>query len=63
MHGVKHFIKTTGPPISAQAQPLPQGKLTTAKAELDRMEAMDIIQRSANPWTAPLNMVPKASNE
>ena len=60
-HGVKHFIKTTGPPISARARRLPPDKLSSAKAEFERMEAMGIIQRSASPWASPLHMVPKAS--
>ena len=60
-HGVEHFIKTTGPPISVRARRLPLDKLNSAKAEFNRMEEMGIIRRSNSPWASPLHMVRKAS--
>ena len=60
-HGVEHFIKTTGPPISVRARRLPPDKLNSAKAEFNRMEEMGIIRRSNSPWASPLHMVRKAS--
>ena len=60
-HGVEHFIKTTGPPISGRARRLPPDKLSAAKEEFNRMEAMGIIRRSSSPWASPLHMVRKAS--
>ena len=58
---MKHFIKTTGLPISAHDRCLPPDKLASAITEFDRMEAMGIIQHLASPWAASLHMVPKAS--
>ena len=60
-HGIEHFITTRGPPVHARARRLPPEKLTAAKSEFDRMEAMGIIRRSSGPWASPLHMVPKAS--
>ena len=60
-HQVEHFTTTKGSPIHARARRLPPEKLALAKAEFDRMEAMDIVRRSSSPWASPLHMVPKAS--
>ena len=59
--GVELFIKTIRPPISARARRLPPDKLSLAKEEFNRMEAMGIIRRSSSPWASPLHMVRKAS--
>lgn len=58
-HGVQHHISTSGPPIFASARRLPPDRLTTAKAEFDKMEKAGVVRRSNSPWSSPLHMVPK----
>ena len=58
-HGVKHFIKTQGPPVFAKPRRLDPEKLAAAKSEFERMEKAGIIRRSNSPYSSPLHMVKK----
>lgn len=62
-HGIEHFISTIGPPLHCRARRLAPEKLSLAKAEFAKMEAMGIIRRSDSPWASPLHMVEKKSGE
>ena len=60
-HSTQHFITTRGPPVHARARRLPPDKLTAAKSEFERMEAIGIIRRSSSRCTSQLHMVSKTS--
>ena len=59
LHGISHTIETTGRPVFAKARRLDPGKLQSAKAEFQELEAAGIIRRSNSPWASPLHMVKK----
>ena len=59
LHGVSHFIETTGRPVFAKARRLEPDKLKIAEAEFRSLEAAGIVRRSNSPWSSPLHMVPK----
>ena len=44
-HGVKHYIPTNGAPVQSRARRLDQEKLSVAKAELNKLEALGICYR------------------
>jgi hypothetical protein len=56
---VKHFIKTTGPPIASRFRRLDGEKLAAARAEFLQTEKDGIVRRSDSPWSSPLHMVRK----
>ena len=60
-HGVEHFIPTTGPPVHSKFRRLKPDKLTVAREEFAKLEALGIIRRSCSPWSSPLHMVSKNS--
>ena len=51
LHGVQHYISTSGIPVHAKARMLAPDKL--------EMEKMGIIRKSNSPWAFPLYIVPK----
>ena len=59
IHGVQHYITTSGIPVHAKARRLAPDKLTIAKTEFLEMEKMGIIRKSNSPWASPLHIVPK----
>jgi hypothetical protein len=56
---VKHYIKTTGPPIASRFRRLDGEKLAAARAEFLQMEKDGIVRWSDSPWSSPLHMVRK----
>ena len=58
-HGIRHHIKTAGPPVYAKFRRLPPQKLATAKACFQEMEAQGVCQKAPSPWASPLYMVEK----
>jgi len=61
-HAVKHFLCTSGPPLSARARRLTPAQLKVAKDEFMALERLGIIRRSSSPWASPLHLVPKADS-
>ena len=59
VHGVQHFIKTSGPPLAARFRRLEGDKLQAAREEFDQMERDGIVRRSTSPWASPLHLVAK----
>ena len=57
---MSHSISTTGQPIAAKARRLAPDKLATAKRH---MLDLGIIRPSKSPWSSPLHMVPKNSDD
>jgi len=62
-HNVKHYIETTGSPVSARARRLDPERLAVAKASFKDMEEQGIIRKSKSPWASPLHMVKKSSGD
>ena len=44
-HGVRHYIPTTGAPVSSRARRLDPEKLAVAKAELNKLEELGICHK------------------
>ena len=59
IHGVQHYITTSGIPVHAKARRLAPDKLTIAKTEFLEMKKMGIIRKSNSPWASPFHIVPK----
>ncbi|KAL1448593.1 hypothetical protein WDU94_009822 [Cyamophila willieti] len=63
-HNTRHFIKITpGPPVSSRPRRLAPSKLKAAKKEFDAMLTLGIVRPSNSPWSSPLHMVEKNSND
>ena len=62
IHGVQHYITTSGIPVHAKARRLAPDKLTIAKTEFLEMEKMGIIRKSKSPWASPLHIVSKPND-
>jgi cleavage and polyadenylation specificity factor subunit 1 len=60
LHGVEHYIETSGRPVTAKPRRLDPEKLRIAEEEFKKLEAAGIVRRSKSPWASPLHMVPKA---
>ena len=58
-HGVKHYIPTNGAPVQSRARRLDQEKLSVAKAELNKLEALGICYRGRSEWSSPLMVTTK----
>ena len=58
-HSVEHIIETTGPPLACRPRRLSPEKLKIAKAEVDQMLRLGIIEPSSSSWSSPIHMVPK----
>ena len=58
-HNTKHYIPTSGPPVSTPVRRLHDDRLQAAKAEFSAMESQGIVRRSNSPWASPLHVVPK----
>ncbi|XP_037919513.1 uncharacterized protein K02A2.6-like [Hermetia illucens] len=56
---VRHFIKTTGPPVAARARRLTPDKLEIARKEFEYMLEQGICRPSSSPWASPLHLAPK----
>ena len=59
LHGVEHFIETSGPPVSARFRRLDAEKLAVAKKIFREWEQAGIVQRSSSAWASPLHLVKK----
>ena len=57
-HAVTNHIETRGPPVAARPHLAPI-RLSIAKAELDHILELGIVQPSSSNWSSPLHMVPK----
>ena len=58
-HHVRHFIKTTGPPVYARFRRLAPDRLAAVKECFRDMEAQGICQKDSSPWASPLHVVVK----
>ena len=58
-HDVRHYIKTSGPPVFAKYRRLPPEKLAAAKQCFSDMEKQGICQKASSPWASPLHIVEK----
>ena len=58
-HGVRCFIRTSGPPIRTPPRRLTPEKLQIARQYFQLMCAAGICRRSSSPWSSGLHMVPK----
>ena len=59
IHGVEHFLETSGPPVTARFRRLDAAKLAAAKQIFGDWEKAGIIQRSSSSWASPLHLVKK----
>ena len=59
LHGTRHHIVTSGPPVFARSRRLDSGKLAAAKTEFSAMEKAGIVRRSSSSWASPLHVVQK----
>ena len=57
--GIQHHIITKGPPVHAKFRRLSPAKLEAAKQVFRELEAQNICQKAASPWSSPLHMVQK----
>ena len=58
-HPVKHYIKTTGPPVYERFRHLAPDRLATAKRCFQEMEKQGLCQKASSPWASPLHIVVK----
>ena len=58
-HGVKHYIKTNGPPVHSRYRRLRPELHQIAKDAFTEMEKMGVCSKAASPWASPLHMTPK----
>ena len=59
LHGVQHYISTSGILVHAKTRRLSPDKFAIAKTEFLEMEKMGIISTFNSPWASPLHIVPK----
>ena len=59
LHGVRHHIPTTGPPVQARARRLDPEKLSVAKAELEKLVDLGVCYRGKSEWASPLLVTTK----
>ena len=59
MHGVEHFLETSGPPVTSRFRRLDAAKLAAAKCIFGRWEATGIVQCSSSSWSSPLHLIKK----
>lgn len=59
VHGVKHHLQTSGPPVTARFHRLDATKLVAAKKIFAEWEAGGIIRRSSSAYSSLLHMVAK----
>ena len=62
-HHVTHRIFTRGQPVHLKSRRLNPDKLKIAKAEFQHMLDPGIIRSSNSPWSSPLHIVPKKTND
>ena len=59
LHGVRHHIPTTAPPVQSRARRLDPEKLAVAKAELQKLVDLGICYRGKSEWSSPLLVTTK----
>lgn len=62
-HDVRHYIETTGQPVTARPRRLPPDKLVAAKKEFRQMVEQGICRTSSSPWASPIHMIKKNNDE
>lgn len=63
-HTTLHHIQTTsGPPVACKPRRLAPDKLKIAKREFEAMLLLGIVRPSQSPWSSPLHLVPKKSDD
>ena len=58
-HSVRHFIEMTGSPAFSRVRRLDAERTKEAKAEFDKLLALQIIRPSNSSWSSPLHLVKK----
>ncbi|GFW71896.1 transposon Tf2-9 polyprotein [Trichonephila clavipes] len=58
-HNIKHFIETSGPPVSAKPRRLAPDRLKIAKSEFQHMLNLGHVRPSKSNYASPLHIVPK----
>ena len=62
-HAVSHHIVTESRPVFAPLRSLSPEKLVTAKAEFNKLLAMEIVHPCSSTWASPLHMDHKGKGE
>ena len=59
LHGVKHTIPTSCPPIQSRVRKLAPEKLQVAKEEIEKLVKLGVCHRGKSEWASPLMVAPK----